>query len=185
MLYLIMKPIPETIIHKWYDIEIEAYKVAFDLAKERFDDILAESESITDKTIKMISGILIFTGFFTSILFSKENLIRDHTDLLTWSAVPILIDIVVLCLLLFPKKANNRGLPPIVSFVKDFDNKENTGFHQQLMYYNCLSVLQANIDNMISLNEKRAKIYTISLYLSISILIYIPFLTVYVILIRS
>lgn len=105
--------------------------------------------------------------------------------MLTWSATPIIINLIMLCLLLFPKKIKNRGLPPMVSFVQGFDDKENEGFHQQLMYFNCLSVFQANTDFMIVQNESRAAIYKYSLILSIAVLIYIPFFTVYIILIHS
>jgi hypothetical protein len=180
-----MKSIPKSTISKWYNVDVEVYKIAFDLAKERFNDILAESESITDKTIKIISGLLVFTGFFASILFNKEDLIKDHRDLLVWSSTPIIVNLIMLCLLLFPKKIRNRGLPPLVSFVKGFDDEENHGFQQQLMYFNCLSIFQANTDFMIIQNESRAKIYKFSLMLSIAVLVYIPFFTVYIILIRS
>ncbi len=49
-------------------------KLPIILLRERFDDILAESESITDKTIKIISGFLVFTGFTLPLYYLAKRI---------------------------------------------------------------------------------------------------------------
>lgn len=40
-------------IDKWYNVGKEAYEIIYAEAKERFEDIISESESIANKSITM------------------------------------------------------------------------------------------------------------------------------------
>ena len=54
-------------ITKWHNVNLDTYIIIYGLAKERFDDIVSEVESVTDKTIKMITGLLALVSFLLAI----------------------------------------------------------------------------------------------------------------------
>jgi hypothetical protein len=172
-------------IDKWYNVDQEVYLSVFDLAKERLEDILAESESITNKSIKITTGLLAFVGVFAGYFSANQNLITNFTPLLAWSGLPIFVNILTLVWLIFPKQTANKGLPPLIALVDDFDNPDDKENQMQLLYFNSIVVIQDNIDFMISKNELRAKFYSVSLILFLALIIYIPAITVYIISSRS
>jgi len=96
----------------WHQVQLETYVLIYDLAKERFDDLISEVESVTDKSIKMATGILLFTDFFAGYLISKPALINHFTSLLVYSGIVIFAELVLLTYLVFPKKVKNKGLSP-------------------------------------------------------------------------
>ncbi|WPU98602.1 hypothetical protein SNE26_21515 [Mucilaginibacter sp. cycad4] len=165
----------------WHHVNESTYILVFNLAKERFEDILGESESITNKAIKIETGLLAFIGFFVGYFFTNQNLIVNHVALISWSGIPVFLEVTLLAFLIFPKKVKNRGLPPEVSLVENIDSPEDKKNQRQLVYYNCIVALQENIDFMLVKNENRAKIYTIALSLFLLLVIYIPALTIFLI----
>jgi hypothetical protein len=179
-------PIREKKINKWYNVSAEAYKIIYELATNRFEDVLSESESVTEKSIKMITAILVFVGFFTTLLINEHlNKIYSNISLLAWSGGFIFLVISLLVFLLFPKTIRNRGLSPKTSIIDGLDNEEDRDYQTQITYYNAISQIQNNIDFMVDANKTRHSLYTIALILSILILVYIPPLSVYIILSRS
>jgi hypothetical protein len=171
----------KTKIKKWYNVDKETYLKILDLAKERLEDALSESESITDKAIKIVIALVAFTGFFTGYLLTNHDLIIKHLTILAWSGAAILGNVSILVALILPKKVKNKGLPPIVALVDDFDAKEDKKFQMELLLYNSVSVIQENIDYMNRQNNARAKIYLWALMLFLILTAIIPFVVVFVI----
>ncbi|MES2427036.1 MAG: hypothetical protein V4560_08675 [Bacteroidota bacterium] len=179
-------PISKQKIDKWYNVNVDTYKVVYDLALSRFEDVLSESESVTEKSIKMITAIIVFVGFFATILVNDHlSQLLSHIPLIAWSGGFIFIVLCLLVFLLFPKRIRNRGLSPSTSIINGLDNEEDRANQLQLTYYNTISQIQSNIDFMVSANRSRHVFYTIALIASIFILAYIPSITVYIILYRS
>lgn len=148
-------------ISKWYKVDTESYKIIFGEGKERFEDVMSESESITNKAIKMltIAGAI---GSFSLTLILKNS-------------VPQLFSIVLLIVffglfgvivkLIFPKKIKNRGFSPQYSFVEMLDDPDDKDYQQQLVYYNLICMLQENITYMIIKNKSRARYYIAAIVL--------------------
>jgi hypothetical protein len=148
-------------IDKWYNVKKDAYQLIYSQAKERLEDVLSESESITNKSIKMITALAAFLGFF--IGFVKQN----HLEIGYQSVffLFVLIDAILLYILVAPKEIKNRGLSPDRSIPKDLDADEDKDFQIELVYYQTIIVLQDNIDFMIYKNTGRATLYKWSLLL--------------------
>jgi len=172
-------------IGKWYNVDKEVYVIIFELAKQRLDDLLDETESVTSKSIKITTGLFAFVGVFAGYLSANEKYIVDNTSLLTWSCLPVFVNIVLLVWLILPKNTANKGLAPEVALVDNFDSPEDSKNQMQLLYYNCIVVLQDNIDETVKRNQSRSKIYVAALCLSLGLIVYIPAITIYVILNRS
>lgn len=176
-------PIPKSVINKWYNVDVKAYEIAYGLAKERFDDISKESESITDKSIKITSGILIITAFYISIIINKEAFLKEHAWLLLLPALGVVGILIFMIMLILPKKVISRGLSPLLSFQHDFDNSEDINHQEKLIYFQSLSVLQYNIDYMTKRNKKRAIKYKWAIISSIGLfIVLIPPVIVYILL---
>lgn len=160
---------------KWHTVSIDAYKIVYDLAKERLDETLSESQSITDKSIKMISSLVVFSGFFFGYLLSNKELIAQNRCLLIFLGVIVISNMIFLVDLIWPKMVKSKGLPPNVSLVDDFDDEEDSPFQTQLVYYNSLKIIQSNIDYMDGKNSDRHLFYKVSLSLFLFIAGFMPY----------
>jgi len=148
-------------IEKWYNVKLEAYTVIYQQAKERFEDILSESESITNKSIKMIAALAAFLGFI--IGFAKQNGLVAGYHVVFF--ILALADAMMLFILIAPKEVKHRGLPPDRSIPKNLDAEDDKDFQAELVYYQSIVLLQDNIDFMINKNNYRAALYKWALLL--------------------
>lgn len=145
-------------ISKWENVSVDEYKLIFDLAKERFEDVLSETESITDKSIKIFTAAIVFCGFLVGIITQNK---KFHLPIL-WIDITIGLitsTIFFVVIVIWPRGTRRRGLPPIVSTTPNFDNDEDKGYLLQKLYYNCIGVFQDNIDLTISRNKERIIYY--------------------------
>lgn len=93
---------------KWYNVNKDAYKFIFEQAEKKLNDILLESESITDKSIKMVTAVVAMFTFFVGFLIQK------HVPL-GYNSVFIglfIINVSAIIYLIFPKEVKGRGLAP-------------------------------------------------------------------------
>jgi hypothetical protein len=175
----------QNLIAKWYNVPVEAYKVAYDLAKERFDEIVAENESITNKSMKILTAFLLYVGFFIGLISKDFSIIiKDNCKMLCLfiGVIGVFWVSYTLLQLMLPKEIRMRGMKPSVSIPKDFDDKEDEAHLEQKIYYNILCVLQDNISRMETLQGERAVNYENALLSSLALFVYIPAITVYVLL---
>lgn len=147
---------------KWYKVNPEAYKLILDEAKERYEDIMSESESITNKSIKMVIALAAFIGF--TLDFAIKNSFKEIIPVYILLLI-IFLDVWLLYKLILPKQIRGRGVPPILSIDEDIDDDENKAHQVQLTYFRLVVTMQRNIYFMTKKNNKRAKIYKIALLL--------------------
>lgn len=151
---------------KWYNVNKESYKLIYELAKERFEEVSSESESITDKAIKMLTAVVSLFGFFIGFALKQQS-----NYWFIYVLIPLVVaDIYYLYHLLTPKESRLRGLPPSESIPKDLDNKEDQEFQTELVYYQIIVHYQNNISIMKKKNEDRIINYKIAIKLSLLIL---------------
>lgn len=152
----------------WHKVSIEAYQVIYEQAKERYEDIMSESESITNKSIKMILALTAFTGFILDFIIRNQF----QVNVLVYCLAPIILcDVWLLYRLILPKHITNRGLPPDLTINKDLDDDENRNHQLALTYYTSITLIQRNIYFMIDKNASRAKKYRYALTLFLIVFI--------------
>lgn len=147
---------------KWYDIEIEAYKIIYDNAKDKFEDVISESESITNKSFKIISAAAIVAVFS----FNQLNRYIAKYWLFPLEIILAILFIsigLILMGLLFPKEIRGRGIRPTISIPAELSNGLNTKIQDKMVYYNIISIIQENIEIMIHKNTQRAIYYGYSM----------------------
>ena len=154
---------------KWYKINKESYQLIYALAKERFEEVSSESESITDKAIKMLTAVVSLFGFFIGFVFKQHS---NHWFIYILTPL-VAADIYYLYHLLTPKESRLRGLPPSESIPRDLDNDEDKEFQTELVYYQAIVHYQNNISIMAKKNEGRIINYKIAIKLFLLILIII------------
>jgi len=150
-------------INNWETISIDEYKFIFDQAKERFEDVISENESITNKAISIATAVVAFTGFYIGIAIQNHFFVQ-HRGFIYTCIVASIINLLLVGALIFPRNAMNRGLSPEISTNDDFDNDEDLGYYHQKLYYNAIGVLQDNIDVTINANNQRITLYKVVLF---------------------
>jgi len=144
-------------IESYYKVEADAYKIIFDRAQERFEDVMTESESITEKSLKMLTWLGALAGFLVGVEVKKEI----GTPSIILSLVFFAIEAILLLLLIIPKQIKNRGLPPSVGMPAKLDTEEKE--HQvQLVYFLHIVKLQDNVSFMIARNSRRVRLYRVA-----------------------
>lgn len=157
-------------INKWYNVEIEAYKFIHEQAKERLEDLLLESESITNKSFYIVGALATFTGFLLGLFANDAQMIGE---LLIFILVVLIIgDAIMLYLLIIPKNIKFRGIPPEQAITQEFDHPEDMGFQVQKAYYTSISILQSSIDHMRKKNASRITLYRWALIVFLILIIF-------------
>lgn len=152
------------IVKEWDKLPVAAYQFIFSQTKERYDEVISESESITEKAFKLISISGAFAAGVVSLAF-KTNPQFNYTVILV---VFYLANFTCLIKLLFPKQVIPKGSPPneiLIDYLDDAsyteEDKTRASFYQELIRY------QERIDDMEIRITKRHKYYMASLILTI------------------
>jgi hypothetical protein len=152
------------IAKEWGNIPIDTYEFLFSQVKDRYEEVMSESESITKKAIVLttitVGGFSGFAGF----KFTSEPELH-WVVLLCFFYV---IDCLCLGVLLFPKEIIPRGSPPSEILINYLDD-ENLSETQNtaLAYYQELRRYQDRIDTMKDKLSRRHKFYATALSLTI------------------
>ena len=157
-------------IPKWYEVKEHSYKLIYELAKERFEEYASESESITNKSIKIFTALIGIAAFIIGFILKKKIPLGNDYIFIT---ICLLFAVALYCVygLISPKNIYHRGIDPSIAANKDIFVEENKDYQLQATYYNIIKVLQNNINGMYDINEIRMKRYTLSLYALFSIII--------------
>ncbi|MCU7551793.1 hypothetical protein OCK74_21915 [Chitinophagaceae bacterium LB-8] len=152
------------IVKDWEKVPVEAYKFLFSQAKDRYDEFMSESESITNKAITLTTiTVAAISGFVSYKFTASPN--KGFVVLLTFL---FLGDLFCLGKLLFPKRITQRGSPPNEIFIDYLDNNElEEDDKTKLVYYHELKRYQENMDMMEKRNSVRHWFYGIALCLTI------------------
>ena len=152
------------IVKDWEKVPIEAYKFLFSQAKDRYDEFMLESESISNKAITLATIMVAAISGFASYKFTGNS---NHGFLIIL-IVLFLADVFCLGLLLFPKNILQRGSPPNEIFIDYLDNTELVDDEKtKLIYYNELKRYQEKMNAMEKVNRYRHWFYVIALCLTI------------------
>ncbi len=150
---------------KWYEVDKDAYKFIFEQAEKKLNDVLSESESITDKSIKMVTAVVAMFAFFVGFLIQKKIPIGYNSIFIG----VFLINVLAIIYLIFPKEVKGKGFVPSELIPKKLDSPDDKGHQEQLLYYFAIVKLQEDIQLMRSKNSCRAKIYFYSLFLALAL----------------
>ena len=157
-------------IDDWEQGSVDSYKFVIEQAKERLNDIIQESETITKRGMTiLLSYIVALSGLMGYINSDK---FRIHSDLLTIIIITILaiLSIYVFGLLfrlISSKGVFYKGSPPIEIFYREvFEGlSDESGFKSIL--YNEVERIQNKIDWMKKLNDERLVLYGTTLKFSL------------------
>ena len=148
---------------KWYNVNKEAYKFIFEQAEKKLNDVLSESESITDKSIKMATAVVAMFAFFVGFLIQKKVPIGYNSTFIFL----FVVDVCAIIYLIFPKEVRGRGLAPKILIPPKLDDKEDKDFQSEMLYYRAITTLQDNIDFMRNKNSCRANVYLVCLIMAL------------------
>lgn len=148
---------------KWYNVDLKSYEFIFNQAEKKHEEVLSESESITNKSIKILSSLIALLSFFIGFL------IKSEIEMNYWIVLFILFSMINISLyvyLVFPKKIKGRGFSPKDLLPEKLDSEEDKGFQEHLLFYTAILKIQDNIDSVRQKNKDRASIYFMSILLS-------------------
>lgn len=150
----------DDIIDNWSNVEKETYEIALRLGQERFSERVSESESVTNKSIKMLILNVSLFGWFVGLSFSQ------HIQIGLLSLLSVFFTLFLLIGLIMPKSVRDKGISPSILLPDLFDKRHKGKEQIKLIYFNALSIIQQNIDIMSQLNSQRASKYKFALILS-------------------
>lgn len=155
----------DDIVKDWEKVPVEAYKFLFSQAKDRYDEFMSESESITNKAITLTTITAAAISGFVSFKFSAN----PHLYFVLGVGFLFVVDLVCLVKLLFPKKIIQRGSPPKEIFIDYLDGTDlEDDDKTKLVYYHELIRYQDKMNAMNKLNGRRQLCYGIALCLTIA-----------------
>ena len=150
----------DDIISHWSTVEKETYEIALRLGQERFSERVAESESVTNKSIKMLVLNVSLFGWFVGLCFS------NNIEIGLLSLLSVFATLIILIGLIMPKSVRDKGISPAILLPDLFDKSHRGESQIKLVLFNALSIVQQNIDVMSNLNSQRASKYKCALILS-------------------
>jgi len=152
---------------RWYDVNKEAYKLVFEQAEKKMEDVLSESESITNKSIKMVSAVAAMFAFFVGFLVQQNMAIGYNAIFI----IVFVVNVTGILFLIFPKEVRGRGVSPQKLLPQNLDAEDDKNYQEQMIYYSGIVILQDNIDFMNKKNTSRAKWYLIWLIVALVLLV--------------
>lgn len=169
-------------LDSWDKIDKDTYKFILDQAKERLGYLKSEEESITDKSIKMLTVTVTFIGLFIGILVKEARGVELYKILIVATCTTSLI--VYLVLLIKPKETKSLGLAPLNILVENF-GKGRKAYFEAKAYYVAIVTIQDNINFLMAKQRKRSKYYYTALILFCLQLIAMTFFVINLIIVQS
>jgi hypothetical protein len=152
---------------KWYNVNKDAYKFIFSQAEKKLEDVLSESESITNKSIKMITAVVAMFAFFIGFLVQKSIPIGYNSVFI----ILFIVNVAGILFLIFPKEVKGRGFVPSELLPEKLDKADDKDFQEEMLYYCAVVKLEDDIQSMRLKNSSRAKIYLTCLILALLLLL--------------
>jgi hypothetical protein len=151
-------------INDWDKIGPEAYKFILEQSKLRFEEIISESETITERSIKLLT---VLVGFLSGLI--GLSLKTPPESNLIWTlGICYFVDIGSLVWLMKGKEIVLRGSPPKEIFIDNLDRNDYSKDDQlSLLYYNEVCRYQQRIEMNESANGVRQAVYFVALGLSV------------------
>lgn len=156
----------------WDKLSLKVYAEIYKEAKERYDDLLSESQSLTDKATKLTILLFGLAGWTSSFVFkikAQYCVVVIGGGLLLWL-------IWLLLKLLFPKYISARGTSParIFDHQRDLiDPDDSEEQRDKTFFYHQINRYRMKIEKLGVLNASRGKEYKRALILSFVLLIFV------------
>jgi hypothetical protein len=173
-------------LKEFENLNIQTYKFIIENAKERLDYLMSEAESITDKSIKMLTVISTLLGLFIGVIL-KDGVINNHYLMILLGFLFIAISAGSCIRSILSKKTVALGLSP-KNILGDgvFDEISKTigkekNYLEIKAYYTSVILLQGNINFMLKTQPKRARIYNTAVRLFFITLIILPLIAISII----
>lgn len=155
-------------IENWDSIGIDSYRFILEQAKVRFDEGLIESETLTERGMKITFATMTFAAGLLGISFKA----KADDFIVVALTIGYAVTFVLLYLLLYSKKLVLRGSPPIEIFNKSLEKPDySENDRLSLLYYNEICRYQDRIDKNKTVNAYRQKYYLLCLALTIVLFI--------------
>jgi hypothetical protein len=149
-------------IKDWEKIGIDAYKFIYQQSEKRFEEIMTESEAITDRALKLF---ILMVGLLS--LFIGFSLKAGNTNWIILLSVFYVLDTILLVWLMRVKNLFLRGSAPIEIFIDNLDREDYTESDQaSILYYNEICRYQDKIDKNKEKNTDRQMVYLLTICLS-------------------
>jgi len=161
----------ESDVVDWEKISVDAYRFVIDQAKERLNEVVEESHAITKRGMSILLSHIGALSGILGYLFSDKSKIRHENGLIVLLTCGIaLLSIYAFSLLLrliHPKDLFYKGSPPKEIFFKEvFEGlSEQEGLKSVLL--NEVVRTQDKIERMEEANNKRIKLYSTTLRISL------------------
>lgn len=156
-------------LEDWGKVNVEAYKVIFDLAKERFAELMSNSEDITTRSERLLIGISTVIAAF----FGTSIKLHISPPTITVAILLYGLDLGVLLSLLLAKRAQTRGSRPSESFPSKLDDETKYKVNEQLklVYHKQILYLEEKIKKMKGLNDTRSRRYQFGLVYTFALIV--------------
>ena len=157
---------------KWYNVKLSAYQFILKQAEDKHNDVLSESESITNKSITISTSLVALFSFFVGSVLKSGHKVSVFE--IIFSLVCLII-ITLSISLLFPKNIKGRGFSPKDLLPDELDSENETDYpnaQDQKLYYFAIVKLQDKTDTVKAKNEERSIKY-LSVLVSAMILFFV------------
>lgn len=157
------------IFQDWAKMPVSCYKSIFEQAKERFNEVMEESQTITKKAMQALLVYITTLSSITSIILSPNHPseIFELKTLLITSLATGLFGITLLIKLLRPKEVFYKGSSPKETFTQSANNNLVGDEFEQNFFYDEIVRYQKKIETLDKNNRSRIELYNYVLTISI------------------
>jgi len=150
-------------IENWKEISVESLKLVLSEGKERFSEVLSESETLTNRAEKFLTAIVALASFFSASFFANAKT-HNYFD---WIFGLLMIGVTLYCFynsisLLKPKNVIYKGVKP-ERYDFDFLAREDVESLKAALTYT-IHIVDSNIEHMRNKNLDRVEYYSSCLY---------------------
>lgn len=147
-------------------LDVNALKPIYQLSIDRFEECASESESITEKSIKVLISVASLGAFWVGIgLNHKINIC-----LVIIIGFFYIVEVVMLFLLILPRNVYHRGLKPETAYPKDL-HEERKNEQEIVVYQNLINTISQKIEDFYTVMHRRKILYTVALVSALVLLI--------------
>lgn len=158
-------------VEEWEKVPLEAYQFVFEQTKERFNELVTESEVITNRAMSILLIYIAAISATLGYLLSKDATVSTTVKTLLIISIGLIAPVIWLALkLVAPRETYYKGNTPKQLFRNEafqgYSEKEGT----LGLYYNELIIYQKRIAFLEKQNKERIESYNYVRLLSLAIL---------------
>ena len=155
----------------WDKVSVDTYKFVLDQAKERLNEIVEESQTITKRGMSILLSYVVALSGLLGYAFSEKSKITHGNGWLICFSICIAIlsiySFTLLFRLIYPKTVFFKGSPPKEMFYQEVFNGLTTEESFKNVLYNEIERVQDKTDKMEASNKNRSAQYRRTLKISL------------------